>query len=86
MHQAQLGHSSLAITDRYIGHIAPEEVISTAADNKAPSKGETFRRPCCRLLETSLLQHPAEGHKEEETPRLAPGRSNATRVSSAGRA
>ena len=27
--QAQLGHASLAVTDRYIRHIAPEQVIET---------------------------------------------------------
>jgi len=25
--QAQLGHASLAVTDRYIRHIAPEQLI-----------------------------------------------------------
>lgn len=27
--QAQLGHSSLAVTDRYIRHLAPQEVVET---------------------------------------------------------
>jgi len=28
--QAQLGHSSLATTDRYLRHIAPEELLQAA--------------------------------------------------------
>lgn len=29
--QAQLGHTSLATTDRYLSHIAPRQVIETIA-------------------------------------------------------
>jgi integrase len=32
--QAQLGHSSLATTDRYIRHIEPQEVIETMRARK----------------------------------------------------
>ena len=32
--QAQLGHSSLAVTDRYIRHLAPQEVVDTMRGRK----------------------------------------------------
>ena len=55
--QAQLGHSSLATTSRYLAHIAPQELVSAMQGREwttAPSKRERASRGVVEALLRNL--------------------------------
>lgn len=44
--QKQLGHSSLAVTSRYLDHISPAELLETIASRPVPAEAEQLLADC----------------------------------------